>query len=248
VVIERRALRANGPVDVAAGTSAGWTRWGGIVALGLLVVSNVVANRVLPSWSYVPWNLAVAGLLLAVATRSGLSRRQLGLQRWGSGAAWGVAAAGLVVVVYAVALTVPATRELFADRRVGVTGWALAYHALLRIPLGTVVLEEVAFRSVLPAFAVRQWGLLVGVSVASVLFGLWHVLPALGIVDVNPVAAQAFDGSGGTALAVIGAVVATAVAGLVLCALRYRSGSVLAPAIVHIATNSLGYTLAWLIR
>lgn len=225
----------------------GWSRWGGLLALGLLVVSNVVANRVLPSWSYVPWNLMVAGLLLVVATRSGLSRHQLGLERWRSGAAWGAAAAALVVVVYLVALAIPAPRELFADRRVGATGWALAYHAVLRIPLGTVVLEEVAFRSVLPAFAVRRWGMLVGVSVASLLFGLWHVLPAFGLVDVNPVATQTFDGSGGTAYAVIGAVVATAVAGFVLCALRYGSGSVLAPAIVHTTTNSLGYALAWLI-
>jgi hypothetical protein len=33
----------------------------------------------------------------------------------------------------------------------------------------------------------------------------------------------------------------------VLCALRYASGSLLAPAIVHTTTNSLGYALAWLI-
>jgi CAAX protease family protein len=246
VVIERRALRADSPVDLVT-TPAGWARWGWLVALGLLVVSNVVANRFLPAWSYVPWNLAVAGALLAVATRSGLGPRELGLQRWPSGMAWGVAAAAVVVLVYAVALAVPATRDLFSDRRVGVGGWALAYHALVRIPVGTVVLEEVAFRSVLPGFAVRRWGLVAGVGLASVLFGLWHVLPSLGIVDVNPVAEQAFDGSGGTALAVIGAVIATTVAGLVLCALRYGSGSLLAPAIVHTTTNSLGYALAWLI-
>jgi membrane protease YdiL (CAAX protease family) len=244
--MERRTLQADRPVDLVT-TPAGWTRWGWLVALSLLVVSNVVANRALPAWSYVPWNLAVAGALLVVASRSGLGRRQLGLQRWRSGLAWGVAAATVVVLVYAVALAVPATRDLFSDRRVGVGGWALAYHALVRIPFGTVVLEEVAFRSVLPAFAVRRWGLVAGVGLASVLFGFWHVLPSLGIVDVNPVAQQAFDGSGGTALAVIGAVVATTVAGLVLCMLRYGSGSLLAPAIVHTTTNSLGYALAWLI-
>jgi CAAX protease family protein len=56
------------------------------------------------------------------------------------------------------------------------SGWALAYHACVRIPLGTVVLEEVAFRSVLPALAARRYGISGGVLIASALFGLWHVL------------------------------------------------------------------------
>jgi membrane protease YdiL (CAAX protease family) len=127
------------------------------------------------------------------------------------------------------------------------SGWALAYHACVRIPLGTVVLEEVAFRSVLPALAARRYGISGGVLIASALFGLWHVLPALGIVDVNPVASETFSGSGGTALAVVGAVLATTLAGVVLCWLRDRSGSLLASVVVHTTASSLGHALAWLV-
>jgi membrane protease YdiL (CAAX protease family) len=235
-VTERRTgSREDAVLDVAA-------------VVALLVLSNVAANRLLPAWSYVAWNLAVAGLLVLLARRGGLSRQELGFRRWSSGLRWGLAASAIVVGVYAVALALPPTRDLFRDRRVGEGASALAYHALVRIPLGTVVLEEVAFRSVLPAFAARRYGVSTGVAIASVLFGLWHVLPALGIVDVNPVASETFSGSGGTALAVVGAVLATTLAGIVLCWLRYRSGSVLASVLVHITTNSLGFTLAWLVR
>ena len=59
---------------------------------------------------------------------------------------------------------------------------------LVQIPLGTVVLEEVAFRGVLPALmgaspAIRwRWVPVLG---ASILFGLWHILPSIGIDNAN---------------------------------------------------------------
>jgi membrane protease YdiL (CAAX protease family) len=213
--------------------------------LAILVLSNVVANRLLPSWAYVPWNLLVAALLLLLARRAGLGRGELGLGRWGDGLRWGLGAAAVVLAVYLVAVALPATRDLFHDRRVAGGLGELAYHTLFRIPFGTVILEEVAFRSVLPAFAARRYGVSIGVVIASVLFGIWHVLPALGIVDVNPVAEETFSGAGGTVLAVLGAVLVTTIAGLVLCWLRYRSGSLLASIVVHISTNSMAYALAW---
>ena len=72
------------------------------------------------------------------------------------------------------------------------------------------------------------------VVMSSVLFGLWHVLPSLNLADVNPV----FEGLLGTGLAdkfggVAIAVVGTFLVGQWLCFLRYRSGSILAPVIVH---------------
>ncbi|MGA5143427.1 type II CAAX prenyl endopeptidase Rce1 family protein, partial [Streptomyces azureus] len=38
---------------------------------------------------------------------------------------------------------------------------------------------------------------------------------------------------------------ATTAAGVVLCELRRRSGSLLAPAALHWAVNGIGYVLAW---
>ena len=63
-----------------------------LAVLGTLVVSNVMANQVLPSWAYIPWNCSVAAVLVVIAVKAdhcsandlGLARRRLpdGL-RWG---------------------------------------------------------------------------------------------------------------------------------------------------------------------
>jgi membrane protease YdiL (CAAX protease family) len=84
---------------------------------------------------------------------------------------------------------------------------------------------------------------------SSALFGLWHVLPSLRLGASNQ-AIGAVAGPGGAAQATIvaAAVGFTAVAGLLLCELRRRSGSLLAPAGLHWATNGLGVlagAIAW---
>ena len=43
------------------------------------------------------------------------------------------------------------------------------------------------------------------------------------------------------------AVVGTMVGGLFWCWIRYRAGSVLATMLAHVATNSLGYVIAWFV-
>lgn len=219
-----------------------------VAAVGLLAVANVVSNRVLPSWLYVPWNLLIAGVLLVIAVHAHRQPSELGWQRWARGLAVGGAVLLATLTLYVVALNSPGLHDMFDDRRVSGGVAALLYHAALRIPLGTVLLEELAFRSVLPALAARRFGVLRACVLSSALFGLWHVLPAWNIGDVNPVVNDWFgDGVLGSALAVGGAVVGTAVAGLWLCWLRYWSGSVLAAMLAHLATNSLGYVIAWFV-
>jgi hypothetical protein len=72
-------------------------------------------------------------------------------ERLGAGLRLGAAAAAPVAVAFALAPATPA-RRLLRDKRVaGLSGRQLAYHVLLRIPVGTVRWEEVAFRAVLPA-------------------------------------------------------------------------------------------------
>ena len=59
----------------------------------------------------------------------------------------GSAAAAPVVAAFGLAALTPATRPLLDDQRVAVLDRRqLAYHVLLRIPLGTVAWEEIAFR------------------------------------------------------------------------------------------------------
>lgn len=211
------------------------------------MVANVMSNRVLPEWAYTPWNVAVACALLWVGWRI-VGPADIGWQQWRRGAAWGAVLFVLTAVVMSTAVLMPVFNDLFHDRRVHDGVGTLVFQALVRIPLGTVLLEEVAFRSVLPGLFAARWGVVRGSVAASFVFGLWHVLPALTLNRVNPVAGDVF-GTGRVAVvaAVVFAVVGTFLAGLWWCWIRYRARSVLATMIAHVSTNSLGYLIAWIV-
>lgn len=188
------------------------------IVLGGLVLHNLLTNLWFTDrWTYVPVNLATAGGLVAVA----------GVEV-PAGAWWpGVAVA--VTVLAAIALVATVAPRLLADQRMaGVDARGTAWRALVRIPLGTVVLEEVVFRAVLPA--------LLSPVAAAGLFGLWHIAPTTRTLDANGVRRH-------RALFVAGAVVVTAVVGFVLWQLRVATGGLAAPALVHMAANS-GATVA----
>lgn len=225
------------------------TRWllitGAVV--GLLIVANVMSNRVLPAWSYVPWNVAIAAALLLVA-RHEVSAPVMGFGEWRRGFAWGATLLVLTTGVLLLALTMPVFNDLYHDKRVTAGAGSMLYQTMVRIPLGTSVLEETAFRAVLPALFAVRLGVLRGCLVASALFGLWHVLPALGLNKVNPTASDLFGtGAWGVAAAVLFAVIGTAVGGLLWCWIRYRARSVLATMLAHVGTNSVGYAIAWFV-
>ena len=114
----------------------------------------------------------------------------------------------------------------------------------MTIPLGTVVFEEVAFRGVLWGLIAHDHGTVWATCVSSVLFGLWHVLPALGLVRTNTALQRSPKGGRRIMLTVLGTVAFTTVAGIVFAELRRRSGSLVAPAGLHWATNGLGVLAA----
>ncbi|MEO6126686.1 MAG: CPBP family intramembrane glutamic endopeptidase [Ilumatobacteraceae bacterium] len=218
------------------------------LVIGILAIANVMSNRVLPSQVYVPWNAGVAIGITLIARRI-VSDDQLGLGEWRRGFRFGMVLVVVTTAILLMGLAMPAVNKLFEDKRVSTGVATVLYQAVVRIPLGTVLLEELAFRSVLPGLVARRHGVMRGAIVASVLFGLWHVLPALNINNVNPVARDVFgSGLGGKAAAVAFAVVGTMLAGLWLCLIRYRARSVLAPMMAHIATNSIGFTIAWFVE
>lgn len=217
------------------------------VVLGLLGLN--LANHLL-GWDSL-WLGPVGALaLIAFARASGLTWRQLGLARstHASGLRWGGIVIAAVAAVYLVGVLLPATRSAFLDVRYHLPPASILFTAFVLIPLGTVLLEEVAFRSVLwgmLARHARMWQVLLG---SSLLFGLWHVIPASA--TGNAAIASVFSSLGGhaTAALIVGTVLFTAVGGLVAGELRRRSGSVLASIGMHWATNGLGVlfgSLAW---
>jgi membrane protease YdiL (CAAX protease family) len=206
-----------------------------VVALGVI---NVTDHTLHPPW----WVRAIEGAaLVAWARLDGLSWSQLGLgrDRLGSGCRWALGSVAVVAGVYAVGVIPSLTRPAFQDVRYDLPLPEALHTAFVVIPFGTVAMEELAFRSVLWGTLSRhakQWQVLV---TTSVLFGFWHVIPALHVGGTNRGLADAV-GVAGQAAVVLGTVVLTAVGGLVFGELRRRSGSVLASAGAHWATNALG--------
>jgi uncharacterized protein len=192
---------------------------------------------------YVAVNLLLAAALLAAGRTAGLGRAELGLDpaAAGSGLRWGGVVGAAVAAALAVASAVPALRRWLYDQRVaGMSGRELVRYAGVRIPLGTVVLEEVAFRGVLLAALAAHGSQAVAVIGSSTVFGLWHVTPTLLALRLNRPSAGT-----GTQLAVTAAaVVVTTAAGVGLCLLRLGSGSLLAPVLAHTAANSLAAVAA----
>ena len=218
-----------------------------IACLAVMVAVNAWVHLGPARWHPLTGPLAAAGLL-ALGRAAGLTWEQLGL---GPGALtrgllWGGAAAGVVVGVYAVGLALPATRGRFRDERHRIGGRRASLLALLAIPLGTVVFEEVAFRGVLWGLLAADHGTTWAIALTSVLFGAWHVLPAIDGARKNSPDGRVPRGV--MVREVIGTVAFTAVAGLVFAVLRDRSDSLVSPALLHWATNGLGVlgaALAW---
>lgn len=206
----------------------------------ILLVWNLALNLcALPRRWYVPLNLSLAAGLVGAARATGRGWKELGLAPAGvvGGLAWGVAAWLAVGAALAAALARPRTRGWLRDRRVeGLPASGLAREALVRIPLGTVLLEETAFRGVLLAAVEAHRPTGQAVLASSAVFGLWHVGPSIVALRAN----RAAGARARRALAVTGAVAVTGVAGVLLCLLRVRTGGLVAPVLAHWAANALG--------
>jgi membrane protease YdiL (CAAX protease family) len=222
----------------------------GTLAVGLVLavlVTGLLIDQAVPG-AHVAVGLGLAACLLAAARAARLTAADLGLARpaWPSGLRWGVAAAAVVAAAYAVALLIPPVRQALPDGD-GEVGRAALLAAFVVVPLGTVLPEELAFRGLLLALLGRGHGVRAATLLSSGLFGLWHILPSLGGGVANAAIAGAVGGdAAGTLLRVVATVCFTFAAGVVLCALRLRSGSLLAPVLAHWAVNGLGIIVAQL--
>ena len=215
------------------------------VAYGLVLVAynNVIGARGWHGRWYTPINAGAAGASLAVAAASGLTAADLGFGRgrWLPGRL-GSALAGATAAGWLAAAVIPAARPVLDDKRIeGLDGRGLAYQTLVRIPVGTVLWEEIAFRGVLQAMLRRVMSEPAAIAVTSGVFGLWHVRPTAGALRVNGLA----DGRGRTVAGVAAGVAVTAAGGAALSWLRARSGRLAAPVLLHAAINCGGLAAAW---
>jgi membrane protease YdiL (CAAX protease family) len=206
------------PTSVAAATAA-------------LVWNNVL----LPRAGLGPYGRAAAGGALGLsavgaARAAGYDIDELGLSvsKLRSGLRHGAAASVVPMAGYAIALSIPALRARVpaGDGATGFAGWVG-----FRIPVGTVIHEELVFRSVLSAMFHRSWAAATADDLHATTFGLWHVRAAR----------IAGDG-------VVPSVLLTGASAWLFEWLRRRSGSVVAPALLHLSVNVGGAVAAVVAR
>lgn len=218
------------------------------VVLAGLVTLNVLIVAVLDEAPAAILQVAVALGAVSVAVRLGYSFEELGLSTRAAAAGLRLGAAlSAAVVGGVIAIAVlPFTRDFLDDERfVDISGWQVAYEVGFRIPIVTALSEELLFRSVLLAVLLAMTTTRRAVVVSSLLFGLWHVLVALDDLDENAMT----DSLGATERlgAVVGVVAATSAAGAVFAWTRLRSGSIVAPWMLHTTLNGATFTAGYVL-
>ena len=212
-----------------------------LVITGLIVYSN--ALNLWPPYNgplFVPLNLTAAGLLVGVASAAddvGLDDivGVVTLDGFVVGAALGAVVGGALLLA-----AITPLRHVVADARVRhLRGPRLAYQTLVRVPLGTALLEEIAFRGVLLALLSSE-GTSTAALISSGAFALWHVSATLNAVRAN----RPNAGSRGAIAAVLGAMLFTGLAGLALSYLRFASDGLAAPFALHATVNGFGTVAA----
>jgi membrane protease YdiL (CAAX protease family) len=97
--------------------------------------------------------------------------------------------------------------------------------------VGTVWAEEAAYRGALATVAAEAFGPGIGRLVQASAFGLSHIVDARAAGE-----------------SVAGTVLVTGIAGWVFALLAERSGSLIAPALAHLAINESGAVAAVLVQ
>lgn len=191
---------------------------GGLAAV--LIGWKFVTARIPARWHPVP-HVLFGTAVWALSGASPLGLRPPAL--W-SGLRWGASAAVPVVLGVAIGSTIPAVRDGMAAQELP---RPLSHWLLVRIPVGTVWSEEVAYRASLSILSARAFGKPAGRALAAAVFGLSHVPDARA-----------------TGQPVLLTVLTTGAAGWIFAWLFGRSSSVAAPMLAHLAVNEAGAVAA----
>ncbi len=213
-----------------------------IVGGGLLIFLAVLLNYVQTLTSgWANWAIIFFGvcILVLIVRFIPLEFADIGIERKyaKSGIKFGLLFALLVWLLFFVTYIV--APDVFVDSRYNGSAGQIAFSVLVFIPLHTVLLEELLFRGAMLGYFLKRHSQNVAIISSSLLFGLWHILPSLGLAESSRTLSTTLGTEySAHIISVIGAVVATSVAGVVFCLLRIRSKSLVAPIIAHWSINA----------
>ncbi len=214
------------------------------VAIAALAAYNVIQNFAVPPRFYVAANLGVGAGLVHLARRQGCSWDDLGLSPAGWRRSLVMGGAGSALAVGGAVLTstnAGLRRYLLDERAQEQSGRDVMYRSLVRFPIGTALFEEVAFRGVLYGMWRRAGkSHRAATAITAIAFGVWHLIPSRKALRGNPLETRL--PSRGSQMGVIaGGASLTGLFSFGLTWLRIRSGSLVAPWLIHSAVNSTGY-------
>lgn len=213
--------------------------------LALAVALVLYGLLPLPWWAYMPANLGLAFVLIAAARRRGHTFHELGLhpRTLLRGTLVGLAAAatvfGAVALGWLVTRGYPQSAGLAATQTdVGPLG--LAFEVLVRIPIGTALVEAIVFHGVLFAAVQRVRSTAAAVVVTSITFGLWHIGPTLReLRETGAVLDPVFTITGMVGITMLG--------GVVFGVMRLLGKNLVAAALTHWSMNAAGLLAAFLV-
>jgi membrane protease YdiL (CAAX protease family) len=219
--------------------------WAASLAIVTLASVSEGSSR---RWVRVAVNLLSAAAISGLALRAGVRLEEQGLARQSIGR--GLRSGAIVSVPVALAMIAGArSRSLRGLYRPVASSPArfndVVVESLLRIPLVTALPEELMFRGGLLGLASRGQSRSRAAAQVSLAFGLFHVAPTLRRIRAGNVLWR--EDRIPVLVRVLSNVTATALAGLPLAALRYRSGSILAPWLVHSTANASGMLASWFV-
>jgi membrane protease YdiL (CAAX protease family) len=211
-----------------------------IFIISLCLVSyNVVLSLFPPrvhKIAYVPLNLAVTGLLILWAHKAAkFSPEQIGLgsQLIPASALWG-ALAGLLVggIIFAVAIFWKSHLPLQITKNFqGAEISGLLYRIIVYIPLGTVLLEEIAFRGVLLQLFLQITGANQAILLQSLVFVFWHIGLLLRIFPFKKLISYSM------LMTIAGGAVVIFIGGILFGVLRVYTSSIVGPIVAHWLVN-----------
>lgn len=134
--------------------------------------------------------------------------------------------------------------DWFLDSRYNRSASHALFYIFITIPFATVLIEEFIFRGVLWGYIREHWGDTKATLGSSLLFGLWHVLAAR-TVDNSVLSNGDLSHSSSLFLTIVGTVVVTFCAGILLCELRRRTNSLWVPIVFHWSINASAVAMAY---
>jgi len=218
-----------------------------VIAVGFVIFVATLNYFGLKTSGIVNWLLTIsAGIaVIAIAKRVGLSKIDMGLSK--ASVRLGLLYGGIAVLVVGVTfgLIYLVQPSVFVDSRYNKTTIEVLATALVFIPFHTVLLEELIFRGAILGYLLRVRSRRLAIVWTSAIFGLWHILPSLGIAQSSRAFSNAIGASDHSQLiSIASVVVATFFGSLVFSWLRLRSKSLIAPILAHWAINAIALLFA----